>query len=133
MARKPKILVVDDEKNVATTLSMVLEREGYEVALAFSCAEALARLRNGSAFDVVITDLNMEREDIGLEVARAAMKLEPAPVVVVCTGYATVDNSAAALRLRVDYLATKPVEIPELRDALARLISRRQAAKEQRA
>jgi len=129
MVRKPTILVVDDEKNVATTLRMVLEREGYDVALAFSCAEALALLQDGCTPDAVITDLNMEREDIGLEVARYALTMVPPPVVVVCTGYATVENSAAALKLRVDYLATKPVEIPELRDALARLLSRRAASR----
>ena len=133
MVVKPTILVVDDEVNVATTLRLVLEREGYDVSLAFSCAEALALLKDGCHPDAVITDLNMEREDIGLEVARFALAMEPPPVVVVCTGYATVENSSAALQLRVDYLATKPVEIPELRDALARLISRRAASRGQRA
>jgi CheY-like chemotaxis protein len=132
MASKPSVLVVDDEVNVATTLRLVLEREGYDVSLAFSCAEALMRLNDGSIPDAVITDLNMEREDIGLEVARFALSLHPPPVVVVCTGYANVDNSAAALRLRVDYLATKPVEILELRNALARLIARRAASLEGR-
>jgi DNA-binding NtrC family response regulator len=128
MADKPTLLIVDDETNVALTLQMVFEREGYAVRTANSCACALKLLENGNPFDAVITDLNMEKENIGLEVARAALKLSPRPAVVLCTGYASVDNSAAALKMKVDYLATKPVDLDELKRALSRLMAwRRQS------
>jgi CheY-like chemotaxis protein len=127
IASRPSLLIVDDEVNVARTLQMIFERDGYSVDTAYSCAEALAFLRNGHHTDAVITDLNMEREDIGFEVVREAQKLIPRPVVVVCTGYANSANSRLALELRVDYLALKPVEISELRSALVRLLSLRTA------
>lgn len=123
MAYKPSLLIVDDEINVALTLRMVFEREGYEVSTAHSCAEALKVLKNGYAFDAVITDLNMEREDIGLKVAEAALSLNPTPAVVICTGYAGLENSAAALKMKIDYLATKPVDLDELKRAINRLIA----------
>lgn len=123
MAQPPSLLIVDDEANVALTLKMVFEREGYAVLTANSCAGALKILADGHVFDAVITDLNMEKENIGLEVARAALRLHPKPAVVVCTGYASIDNSAAALQMKVDYLATKPVDLDELKRAVSRLMA----------
>ena len=102
---------------------MVFEREGYDVLTANSCAGALKLLGDGHTFDAVITDLNMEKENIGLEVARAALRLHPKPAVVVCTGYASIDNSTAALHMKVDYLATKPVDLDELKRAVSRLMA----------
>jgi DNA-binding NtrC family response regulator len=126
MSQQPSLLIVDDETNVALTLQMVFEREGYAVQTANSCAGALKLLANGHVFDAVITDLNMEKENIGLEVAKAALKLHPKPAVVLCTGYASVDNSAAALQMKVDYLATKPVDLDELKRAVSRLMAFRE-------
>ena len=127
------ILLVDDEVNVTRTLQMILEQEGYKVIAAYSAAEALALFKSGLRPSVVITDLNMEREDIGLEVARVAQKLKPRPLVVICTGYANVQNAGIALDLRVDHLLTKPVAIDELRSSLERLLSDRKNNKKQRA
>src|SRR5205085_12010499 len=105
---------------------------GYEVSPAYSSAEAIKLLANSKHFDVVITDLNMEREDIGLDVARRAKQLTPPPVVVICTGYASVNNSRQAPDMPVDYLATKPVNLDELKTALARLIRLRKNEKDRK-
>jgi CheY-like chemotaxis protein len=110
------MLIVDDESNVARTLQMVFEREGFEVRTAFSCAEALKVLSAKPPLDVVITDLNMER---------AAQQLRKRPVVVVCTGYANPSNAQQALDMQVDYLATKPADLSELLSALKRLLAMR--------
>src|SRR3954454_9466685 len=130
MARKKKsLLIVDDEVNVTRPLSMVFEDEGYSVTPAYSCAEALKIMSNGHKFDGVITDLNMERDDIGLTVARRALELKPQPIVVICTGYANLSNARQALLMHVHYLATKPVDLEELKSNLSRLIAIRDAAK----
>src|SRR5436309_6883797 len=101
------ILLVDDEVNVTKTLQMILEQEGYKVIPAYSAAEALGRFAGGFRPGIVITDLNMEKDDIGLEVARAAQKLKPRPIVVICTGYANVENASIALEMRLDHRLTK--------------------------
>lgn len=119
-----QLLIADDEPNVLLTLSMIFERDGYTVTRAKSCAEALKALSDGTQYEAIITDLNMEKRDIGFDVARAAMRLKPRPVVVICTGYADLRNTQAALDLRVDYFATKPVDIEELKAALRRLKQR---------
>jgi two-component system response regulator GlrR len=125
MPNSKSILVVDDEINVARTLQMVFEMDGYKVTSANSAKEALQKFKDGLRVDIVLTDLNMESDDIGLNVARAAQKLKPRPLIVICTGYATVFNSSAALDMRVDYLATKPVDLDELKSALLLMLSRR--------
>ena len=120
------MLVVDDEESVAWTFSQLFEREGYKVTTSLSAADALEQLTNGHAFDVVVTDLRMEQPEAGLEVARAAKKLKPVPIVVICTGFANLENARRALDIHVDYLATKPVDLELLRSALTRLLVRRQ-------
>ena len=117
----PHLLIVDDEPNVLLTLGMIFELDGYHVTRAASCAEALHELANGNSFAAVITDLNMEKPDIGLDVARAALRLRPRPAVVICTGYADIKNARAALQMRVDYFATKPVDLDELKVVVRRL------------
>src|SRR5689334_18138066 len=125
MTRKRTLLLVDDEASILQTLSLVFEQQGYQVVTAQSCAEALTVLADGHSFDAVVTDLNMEREDVGLEVARAALKIKPKPAIIICTGFASVPNSREALDLGVDYMAHKPVELDGLIAALNRLLSRR--------
>ena len=66
----------------------------------------------------------MEADDIGFEVARAAMKLKPKPAVVIYTGYGNPANARTALELGIDYLAMKPIATEDLISALNRLISR---------
>ena len=124
MRAAPHLLIVDDEPSVLLTLGMIFEQDGYRVTRAGSCAEALHELANGHMFDAIITDLNMEKPDIGLDVARAALRLHPRPAVVICTGYADIKNARAALQLRVDYFATKPVDLDELKLVVGRLSHR---------
>ena len=124
MRAAPHLLIVDDEPSVLLTLGMIFEQDGYRVTRAASCAEALRELANGHLFDAIITDLNMEKPDIGLDVARAALRLRPRPAVVVCTGYADIKNARAALQMRVDYFATKPVDLDELKLVVGRLSQR---------
>ena len=122
MTRKPNVLLVDDEASILTTLRLVFEADGYGVHTASSCAEALAMLQDSLTVDAVITDLNMEKNDIGLEVAKFARTLKSAPVVMVCTGYANPDNARRAMNLHIDYLIQKPVDLNELKTALQRLL-----------
>ena len=125
MDHEHSVLIVDDEEGILETLRLILERDGYRVITAQSCAEALGFFEDGSKFDAVITDLNMEREDVGLEVARAATELRPKPAIVILTGFANMSNTRAALEIGVDYIANKPLAVKELTSILHRLIPNR--------
>src|SRR5205085_4229301 len=103
MPEKPTLLIVDDEANVLFTLKLVLEEDGYEITTATSCAEALDLIHNAHRFDAILTDLRMEQEDIGLELAEAAAKLRPRPIIMIFTGYGSVQNARGALGIMSDY------------------------------
>jgi len=122
MLRKPSLLIVDDEPNVLLTLKLVLEEDGYQISTAGSFAEALQLMRTPGQFDAILTDLWMEREDVGLELARSASKLNPRPIVVIFTGYGSTSNARAALGVPVDYFALKPLDVDELKRVLNRLV-----------
>jgi len=122
MAKRHSILVVDDEVSVAETMKMVLEQEGYRVTTAYTAAAAVTALQAGK-FSAVITDLNMEKKDVGLEVARAAQKQKHRPLIVVCTGYPSVQNLHSAFDLHIDCVAIKPCEISDLLLAIHRLFA----------
>ena len=105
MIRKPSLLIVDDEANVLFTLKLVLEEEGYAITTAGSCSDALKLIHDSRRFDAILTDLWMEREDVGLELAEAAAKLRPRPVIMIFTGYGSIINARGALEVPADKAA----------------------------
>lgn len=89
---KRRILLVDDEPAILLTLKALLEIHGFEVEIASSARDAKSKLRT-SMFHMVITDMRMENDQAGLEVARAAKKAEYQPAVALLTAFPTEDDS----------------------------------------
>ncbi len=83
---KRRILLVDDDVAILLTLKAVLEISNFEVETAASAREARARLRNNE-YHMVITDLRMESDTAGQEVAAAARKAPNRPAVAILTAY----------------------------------------------
>src|SRR5262245_53919697 len=107
-----RILLVEDEANMARTLAKNLERAGHRVEHAPNGAAALTRLAD-AAFDLVLTDLKMPVMD-GMALVRAIHERELAPAVVVLTGYGTIETAVEAMKLgAADYLIkdARPQEI----------------------
>jgi signal transduction histidine kinase len=118
-----KILVVDDEQSVATTIKAILQLDGNEVTAVTSGKEALAQLRERE-FDVVLTDLRLDDLD-GIEILRETQKLWPDTVSIMLTGYASLESAVTALRSGAyDYLI-KPSDVDELRATIGRALERR--------
>lgn len=88
---KRRILVVDDEPAILLTLKALLEIHGFEVETASSARDAKGKLRQ-SAFHMVITDMRMENEEAGLEVARAAKAAPYQPAVALLTAFPLSDD-----------------------------------------
>jgi signal transduction histidine kinase len=119
-----KVLVVDDEQSVLTTIKVVLELDGNEVTVVTSGTQALAQLREHE-FDVVLTDLQLDDVD-GIEILRETQKLWPDTVAIMLTGHASLESAVAALRSGAyDYLI-KPADVNELRATIGRALERRQ-------
>lgn len=120
-ARSIRILVVDDEVNIAVTLAVILAREGYEVATAFSGEQAVLKAPN---FDphLLITDLRMGVMD-GVEAATRIISKLPDCRVLFFSGAGSLEElSHAAPKGLVYSLAPKPIPIPDLLSAIAYLV-----------
>jgi DNA-binding response OmpR family regulator len=88
---KRRILLVDDEPAILLTLKALLEIHGFDVETSSSARDAKAKLR-GSTFHMVITDMRMENDQAGLEVARAAKKAAYQPAVALLTAFPLSDD-----------------------------------------
>jgi signal transduction histidine kinase len=118
------ILLVDDEENVLVTMQAVLELDGYQVAIEQQGSQALERVRR-ETFDLVLTDLRLDDLD-GMAILAAVRRESPDTIVILLTGYASLESAVTALRQGAyDYLV-KPCDVEELRATVARGIERRQ-------
>jgi DNA-binding NtrC family response regulator len=107
-----RILVVDDEELNRDLLQQILEREGYQVAIAANGQEALALLRQ-EAFHVVLTDLKMPGMT-GVEVIRELKMLAPSTMGIIHTAYGSVETAVEAMKAGAYDYVTKPVRRDEL-------------------
>ena len=99
----PRILVVDDEMIVCESCKRILEEEGYEVDTALSGKEALEKMKE-NPYDIVITDLKMPEID-GMEVLRTFRREYPDAIVIMITGFSTVETAVEAMKLGAfDYI-----------------------------
>ena len=127
----PSVLLVDPEPGVIVTLRMILERDGYVVSTATSYHQATTLLQNES-WDILITELDLEAEALGLRLASEAKSLAYHPAIFVYASYPNVERLRAALALRVDYCGFKPLEVDEIRNVVRLLLARNSASRNTR-
>jgi DNA-binding NtrC family response regulator len=120
MVETKSILVVDDDKIILESLCEFLSFEGFEVKGVATIKDAIAELEKNSP-SLVITDVNLPEGD-GFEVLEIVRQNYPQTVVIVITGYGTIESAVKAIkRGAYDYL-TKPIIDDELRLAVERAI-----------
>ena len=122
------VLVVDDERGVRTYCSDLLRRAGYAVEAADSGAAALA-LRGEREFDVVLADINMPKMD-GIELCQRLRQLDPEQIVVLITGYPSIDSAVQGMKEGARDYVTKPFTPDELRLVLKRALKERDLQEE---
>jgi two-component system nitrogen regulation response regulator NtrX len=105
---KPRVLVVDDEEAVRSSLRMIFDYEGYEVLLAANGPAGLKMAEQESP-DLVFLDIKMPQMD-GLEVLKRLKAAEPSPPVVVLSGHGTVKTAVEAVKLGAFDFIEKPPE-----------------------
>ena len=117
---EPLVLVVDDEAEAQRALVQALKREKYRVEGSSSATEALRKLAE-KTFDLVITDIRMERMD-GMELMRQVRSRWPDTLVIVMTAFASIDTAIRAIHEGAyDYLS-KPYEVDDLRLTVRRAL-----------
>lgn len=109
---KFKILITDDDMDLRELLTEAVKNWGYEVSVARDGDEALRKLRM-ERFDMVITDLMMPGMD-GLALLQKIKDLDKEILVIIITGYATIETAVKAIESGAyDYIA-KPFRLDEL-------------------
>lgn len=121
MAVRPSILVVDDDPAVLLTYTMILRQHGYEVAGAAS-ARAATETLSQRHYDLLVCDLALESSRGGLEVVDFARQICPGIPAILLTGFASREVSEEARQKDIVVLF-KPLDVHDLLDAVARLIS----------
>jgi two-component system response regulator PilR (NtrC family) len=100
---KIRILVVDDELSMREFLSILLEREGYDVTVAGSAEEAL-RMMESALFDLALSDVNMPGLS-GIELLARIKEKSPGTAVRMLTAFSTADQAVEAMKLGAyDYI-----------------------------
>lgn len=125
-----QVLVVDDEEIARQNLEYILRKEGHQVATAANGQEALEQVKVRE-FDVVITDLKMDKMD-GIQLLEWVKQLAPQTEVVMVTGYATVGTAVDALRKGAAHYLSKPIKLDELRNTVREIIERKRHVQRQR-
>jgi len=110
------ILVVDDEEVTRRNLEHVLSKEGYQVSTAGNGEKAL-ELMEKHPFDLIITDLKMDRVD-GLTVLDQAKAQDPSIEVIIITGYGTVPTAVEAMKKGSYQFLSKPLRLNEVRSTV---------------
>ena len=130
MPSQGKLLIVDDEKVALKNLEHVMKKEGYEVTATQSGAHALAFLEK-QPFDVVLTDLRMEKVD-GMQILRKCREACPDTEVVLITGYATLESAVEAMKHGAFYYIAKPFRLDEVRKVTAEAMEKTRLKRENR-
>jgi two-component system response regulator PilR (NtrC family) len=110
---KIRILVVDDELSMREFLSILLEREGYDVAVAGSAGEAL-QLMESALFEMVLSDVNMPGLS-GIELLARIKEKSPETAVLMLTAFSTAEQAVEAMKLGAYDYVCKPFKNEEIK------------------
>jgi DNA-binding response OmpR family regulator len=123
MDRKPRILVVEDEDNIAVALDYLMTRDGYDHDRVANGADALPRIRETHP-DLVLLDV-MLPEVSGYEICEG-IRTDPSLAdvkVLMMTARGSVIERRKGLALGADGFISKPFELKDLRDEVRRLLT----------
>ena len=120
-----RLLFVDDEEGIRSTLPTILERRGFDVRVAATVPEALSEIRTHE-FDVLLSDLNIGEDGDGFSVIRAMRKAHPKCVAILLTGYPAFETAVQAIEDGVDGYLVKPADINSLVSTVERKLRTRQ-------
>ncbi|MDD4309899.1 MAG: response regulator [Candidatus Cloacimonetes bacterium] len=107
-----KIMVVDDEQNIRDIISEFLQEVGYEVTVAVDGLDALEKVAY-EQFDLYLIDVYMPRMG-GLDLIVKLKEIQPLAVIIVTTGYSSIDVAIKAIRTGAYHYLTKPIQAEEL-------------------
>jgi len=127
-SEKPKLLVVDDELIVRDSLGNWFREEGYRVDTAESAGKALTCLAE-TRYDLALVDIKMPGTD-GMDLQERMRKIDPEMVVIIMTGYASVETAVRALKNGAYDYVSKPFDPEEIAHVVGNALDHRRARRE---
>lgn len=112
MTEPKRLLIIDDEENMRHMLSVVTSKAGYQVTIAENGEQALA-IQKKHPFPFILCDLKMPKMD-GLQFLHALNGSHPAPIVIMMSAYATIDDAVEAMKSGAYDFITKPFKTAEI-------------------
>jgi two-component system, NtrC family, response regulator HydG len=128
MATKASMLVVDDELIVRDSLDKWFCEEGYDVSVADSAHEALTKMAT-KRFDLALVDIKMPGTD-GVELQRRMQQIDPEMLVIIMTGYASVETAVAALKNGAYDYVSKPFDPDDIAHTVRNALSHKRVEQE---
>ena len=128
MTDQGRMLIVDDELSVRDSLGKWFREEGYEVCTAENASDALTHLAEGR-WDVALVDIKMRGTD-GIELQRRMHEIDPSLMVIIMTGYASVETAVAALKNGAYDYVTKPLDPDEIAHLVKKALSHKRTEQE---
>jgi DNA-binding NtrC family response regulator len=128
METQGKLLIVDDELSVRDSLGKWFREEGYEIGTAESASDALTRMAENK-WDLALLDIKMRGTD-GIELQRRLHEMDPDLVVIMMTGYASVETAVTALKNGAYDYVSKPLDPDEIAHLVKKALAHRRAEKE---
>jgi len=119
--QKSRILIVDDEEVARNNLQLYFTGLGHTLQVAANGVDALQQIEENDHFDVMITDLKMDKMD-GLTLIDKISKASPETGVIMVTGYATVSNAVDAMRKGATHYLSKPVQLDKLKSTVEEIL-----------
>ncbi|HEX7377822.1 MAG TPA: sigma-54 dependent transcriptional regulator [Pirellulales bacterium] len=126
--KRQSILLVDDDRHILESMAQWLREQGYAVDTGNSCAAALAAL-DKKPYDLVLADVRLGDGD-GFDVLEHCRRHRPQSIVILMTGYGTVETAIDAIRAGAFDLLTKPLIDEELQMSIERAFNQRQVVEE---
>ena len=123
-----KLLIVDDELSVRDSLAKWFHEEGYEVGTAENASDALTRLAE-RPWDAALVDIKMHGTD-GIELQRRMHEIDPALIVIMMTGYASVETAVTALKNGAYDYVTKPLDPDEIAHLVKKALAHKRTEQE---
>lgn len=118
-----RILIVEDEETLRTSLKRVLSKENYDVDSSGS-AESALKMLEGSLYDMVITDIILPGID-GIELLRKIRERSQDQVVIIITAYGSLETAVEALRAGAYDYVVKPIIHEEIKQTVKNALKQR--------
>jgi len=115
-----KILIVDDEKNIASSFKKILEDDGHKAVIASSAEEAL-KIAKGSVMDLVVMDIRMPGMS-GLEAFSKFKEIDNKIPIIIMTAFGTTETAIEAMRMGAYEYIIKPFDIPYVKKLIEKAL-----------